>query len=137
MKSRQSGNGLALCQEALQRLIDGGPVVSEHIGLDLSRITASIVSLEAGFDRGYLKKSRASHLPILARIEACRMEANNESHVSRRKETKLESKLAQLNEELVMVTSQRDRVLAQNLQLWARIREFELIQKSSLRSLKF
>lgn len=48
----------------------------EHVGLDLSKLTASIVSHEAGFDRGYLKKSRKTHLPLLAKIEACRAEAD-------------------------------------------------------------
>ncbi|SFP19592.1 hypothetical protein [Pseudomonas borbori] len=67
-----AGKGLGACEEALQRLLVEKPVVPEHVGLDLSKLTASIVSLEAGFDRGYLKKSRKAHLPILAKIEACR-----------------------------------------------------------------
>jgi hypothetical protein len=70
------GRGLLECEEALQRLLEGRPVVAEHVGLSRSKITASIVSFEAGFDRGYLKKSRNAHLPILARIEAFRAEAN-------------------------------------------------------------
>ena len=71
-----TSKGLGACDEALQRLLIGKPVVPEHVGLDLSKLTASIVSLEAGFDRGYLKRSRKSHLPIIAKIEACRVEAS-------------------------------------------------------------
>lgn len=76
---KSMSGGLLACEEALQRLLDGKPVVPEHVGLELSKITASIVSLEAGFDRGYLKKSRKAHLPILAKIEASRAEANKSS----------------------------------------------------------
>lgn len=53
--------GIGACEEALQRLLDGEPFVSAHVGLDLSKLTASIVSLEAGFDRGYLK-NLAKHI---------------------------------------------------------------------------
>lgn len=75
--------GLGACEEALQRLLAGKPVVSEHVGLDLSKLTASIVSLEAGFDRGYLKKSRKTHLPLLAQIEAVRAEASKGGGIER------------------------------------------------------
>lgn len=56
MKSENTSKGLVACEEALQRLLDGVPIVSQHVKLDISKLTASIVSFEAGFDRGYLKK---------------------------------------------------------------------------------
>tara|TARA_B100001059_G_C17810041_1_gene571707 strand:+ start:1273 stop:1701 length:429 start_codon:yes stop_codon:yes gene_type:complete len=128
MSSGENTNkGLIVCEEALQRLLDGKPVVPEHVGLDLAKLTASIVSFEAGFDRGYLKKSRKAHLPILAKIEASRSEANKSSSSSRFKKIgRLEDKLLLLEKELAMVRAQRDRVLTQNLQLWERVRELEL-----------
>jgi len=52
---RKAGEGLQLCEEALQRLIDGAPNNSKFIGV---KITPSIVSQEAGFGSGYLKKAR-------------------------------------------------------------------------------
>lgn len=118
--------GLIACEEALQRLLDGKPVVPAHVGLDLSKLTASIVSREAGFDRGYLKKSRSTHLSLLARIEAFRVEASKvfDSSSTKRVE-RLEGKLALFEKELEMVRAQRDRVLSQNLQLWERVRELE------------
>jgi hypothetical protein len=77
MKSgEEASKGVGACEEALQRLMVGKPVVPEHVGLDHRKFTARIVSLEAGFDRGYLKKSRKMHLPILAQIEAARAEAS-------------------------------------------------------------
>ena len=130
MKPREGvSKGVGACEEALQRLLDGGSFVQEHVGIDLSKLTASIVSLEAGFDRGYLKKSRKAHLPILAKINACRAEANKGNGLSNGKNVKrLGDKVVLLEKELAMVSSQRDRVLTQNLQLWARVREFELAE---------
>lgn len=135
MKSGDGASkGLGACEEALQRLLDGEPVVPEHVGLDLSKLTASIVSHEAGFDRGYLKKSRKAHLSILARIEAARAGANKKNISSKSNKVDfLEDKLMLQEKELAMLREQRDRVLTQNLQLWARVRELELEvrQKSS------
>ena len=122
--------GLMACEQALQRLLDGKPVVSGHVGLDFSKITASIVSLEAGFDRGYLKKSRKAHYPILAKIEACRAEASRVGGSSSSKKIqRLEDRLVLLERELVVSKAQRDRVLTQNFQLWERVRELELAQR--------
>lgn len=129
------GGGLLACENALQRLLEGKPVVPEHVGLELSKLTASIVSLEAGFDRGYLKKSRKAHLAILAKIEASRAAAiKNPSSSSSKKVARLEDKILFLEKELAMVRAQRDRVLVQNLQLWERVRELEIAerQKKSL-----
>ncbi len=133
MKSGEGiSNGVGVCEDALQRLLDGKPFVPEHVGLDLSKLTASIVSLEAGFDRGYLKKSRKAHLPILAKIEVCRAGANKGSSSSNGKNIKrLEDKVVLLEKELAMVSSQRDRTVTQNLQLWVRVRELELADRQN------
>ncbi|EIU4987540.1 hypothetical protein MMK62_004466 [Pseudomonas aeruginosa] len=119
-------SGLSACEEALQRLLVGKPIVPEHVGLDLSKLTASIVSLEAGFDRGYLKKSRKAHLPLLAQIESARAGASKGASSSNGKRIRqLENKLASLEKELSVAQEQRDKVLAQNLKLWERLREVE------------
>lgn len=133
MSSGESiSRGLLACGNALQRLIDGKPVVPEHVGLELSKLTASIVSLEAGFDRGYLKKSRKAHLPILAKIEAARAEAiKSPGSSSSKKVSCLEDKILFLENELAMVRAQRDRVFVQNLQLWERVRELEIAERQN------
>jgi hypothetical protein len=121
-----TSKGLSTCEEALQRLLVGKPVVPEHVGLDLSKLTASIVSLEAGFDRGYLKKSRKAHLPLLAQIEAVRAEASKGTGSSSGKQIRqMESQLAALEKTLSIAQIQRDNVLAQNMKLWQRVRELE------------
>ncbi|MGY3305058.1 hypothetical protein ACVK1X_004373 [Pseudomonas sp. PvR086] len=124
--------GLIACEEALQRIQDRRPVVPVHVGLDLSRLTASVVSLEAGFDRGYLKRSRKAHLPLLARIEALRAAASKGSASTDVKNVgDFEHKIELLKKELAIVRVQRDRVLTQNLQLWERVRELELSERQN------
>ena len=121
-----AGKGVGACEEALQRLLIGKPVVPEHVGLNLAKLTASIVSLEAGFDRGYLKKSRRPHLPLLAQIEAVRAEASKGTGSSSVKQIRqMESRLAALEKTLSIAQMQRDNVLAQNIKLWQRVRELE------------
>ncbi len=127
MKSGEGASkGVGACEEALQRLMVGKPVVPEHVGLDLRKLTASLVSLEAGFDRGYLKKSRKPHLPLLAQIEAVRAEASKGAGSSNGKRIRqMESQLAALEKTLSIAQMQRDNVLAQNMKLWQRVRELE------------
>lgn len=121
-----TSKGLSICEEALQRLLVGKPVVPGNVGLDMSKLTASIVSLEAGFDRGYLKKSRKAHLPLLAQIEAVRAEASKGTGASSDKRIRqMESQLAALEKTLSIAQIQRDNVLAQNMKLWQRVRELE------------
>ncbi|KAF2405925.1 hypothetical protein SAMN04490179_4817 [Pseudomonas antarctica] len=121
-----TSKGLSTCEEALQRLLVGKPTVPEHVGLDLSKLTASIVSLEAGFDRGYLKKSRKAHLPLLAQVEAVRAEASKGTgSLSSKQIRQMERQLAALEKALSIAEMQRNKVLAQNMKLWQRVRELE------------
>lgn len=122
------GSGVIACEEAFRRLVEGAPFVPEHVGIDPSKITAGIVSVESGFDRGYLKKSRKPHQSLIAQIEAYRAEATSSKtirspNVQALKRT--EEKLSALDDELKVACEQRDVVLAQNLQLYERIRELE------------
>lgn len=122
------GRGVGACEAAFQRLVDGAPIVPEHVGLDPSKITAGIVSVEAGFDRGYLKKARKSHQSLIARIEAYRADVVSRNSI--RSPSLQLKKLAQhkltVEADLKVVSEQRDAVLALNLQLYERIRELEI-----------
>lgn len=121
-----TSSGLRACEDALKRLLIGKPVVPEHVGLDLSKLTASKVSLEAGFDRGYLKMSRQAHLPLLARIEAARADASKASNSSSGEQIRrMASRMAGLEKDLSIAQVQRDNVLAENMKLWQRVRELE------------
>lgn len=125
-------NGLAVCEEAFDRLVAGKSVVPNHVGLNLAKITASIVSLEAGFDRGYLKKSRKSHQPLLAKIEAVRTSASKGTMSNDRQLRNIGGQLTRLGRELSSAQIHRDRVLAQNIKLWARVRELELLLETQI-----
>ena len=129
MKAKDGvSRGVIVCEEAFNRLVDGAPVVSEHVGIDSSKITAGIVSVEAGFDRGYLKKSRKIHQPLIARIEAYRVEAASSKTTRSPKAQaikRVQDKLAVVEDELKVACQQRDVVLTQNLQLYERVRELE------------
>lgn len=126
MKQKSTGKGLIICEEALQRLVAGKPHVAEHVGLPLSKLTAGAVSREAGFDPGYLKKNRKSHLPLIAKIQSLREgSSNNPKSTNADRVAYLERKLAALEVRLVMANELRDKVLTQNLQLWERVRKLE------------
>lgn len=125
MKSQSfAGNGLRACEEALQRLVNGKPVRPEHVDLDLSKLTAGIVSVEAGFDRGYLKKARKSHQALIAQIYAYRFKVPVSS-VKERELKVVTEKLSTARSELDVTLEQRDKTLTLNLQLMHRIRELE------------
>lgn len=123
-KSQPTVNGITACEEALQRLIDGQPNVAAHINLDLSKLTPSIVSLEAGFDRGYLKKSRKYHLPLIARIQAIRTKAPYASVKQRELEIATE-KLVLANRKIIEALEARDTAIRENLYLMRRVKELE------------
>ncbi|MBA6419611.1 hypothetical protein [Pseudomonas sp. 5Ae-yellow] len=124
MMTKGTRNGLATCEEALQRLVSGKPHRPEHVGLDLSKLTAGIVSYEAGFDRGYLKKARKSHQALIAQIEAYRHRAPVSS-VKARELVVVAEKLSTSRGELDEALKQRDNMLTRNLQLMLRIKALE------------
>ena len=63
-------NGVLACYEAFERLKSNRPKNKKFIGLPIDKITASVVSQEAGFDSGYLKSKRSNHQAIIAQIES-------------------------------------------------------------------
>ncbi|WP_046069659.1 hypothetical protein [Pseudomonas synxantha] len=122
---KSTRTGLARCVEAFERLKSDSPVVPAHLGIAGSKVTAGIVSVEAGFDRGYLKKARSSHAPLIGLIECFRKGQitgvqSPEAQVRRARE-----KVARAAGELEEVRSMLYRVLTQNIQLVERIRALE------------
>lgn len=132
-----SKSGLDQCVDAFERLKAGQPRVIEHMGIAKSKITAGIVSVEAGFDRGYLKKARPSHAPLISMIEAFRKESagSNDSGrlLVRRAKDKAEKAVSELDE----VREQLYRVLSQNIQLVERVRSLEAMLQKAQKVTKF
>lgn len=75
--------GLNRCREAHNRLKNGRPNNELFKGIP---ITASVFSQEAGFDSGYLKKSR--HADFFAEISAVKKILNGQQKVIDRKNMK-------------------------------------------------
>ncbi|HHM5020686.1 hypothetical protein ACEPYM_20315 [Pseudomonas aeruginosa] len=124
-------DGVARCEEAFERLKTGKPVVAAHVDIDRSKITAGIVSVEAGFDRGYLKKARPSHAPLIALIESYRKGMTSTSITSQTQIRRAKQKIEQTSSELEAVKFHLFRVLTQNIQLVERVRILEQQLKST------
>ncbi|PKH85434.1 hypothetical protein [Colwellia sp. Bg11-28] len=118
-------NELAACYEALDRLKNGTPRVEKFIGLELDKITNSIVSQEAGHDKGYIKNKRANHQGIVGAINDISnpMQVNtlSKSEVNRRHKDKVKN----LNEKLGMTQEFLEDSLAREILLMARLKELE------------
>lgn len=125
--NKERGSGLKACEDAFQRLCSGKSLLPEHMGISQSKVTAGIVSVEAGFDRGYLKKSRKAHQSLIAKIEEYRISESKRPIASSTALTikRAHGKVALLEAELALAQEVRDKVLTQNLQLYERVRELE------------
>lgn len=120
-----AGNGLLACEEAFERLKVGKPNLAVHVGLDPSKITAGIVSFEAGFDRGYLKKKRDSHQPLIAQIEAYRSSFGSANASKAMQIKRANDKVDKARGELEIVQEQLFHIMTQNIQLVERVRLLE------------
>lgn len=114
--------GVEACFKALERLQTGVPTVSDFIGVTPNLITPAMVSVEAGFDKGYLKRSRANHKPVIARIDALKIDTPNSMKTKIFKAYKAAEKATIEKQDLKQVL---DSVLTQNLMLIERVRELE------------
>ena len=117
--------GVKACEDALSRLIDGNPESSEFVGVPESEITAAMVSIEAGFDKGYLKKSRDQHKPLIARIAALKNNLSKSDSVNDTNLKKAKKATEKAKAEKIIAKQMLDKVLTQNLMLVERIKELE------------
>ena len=124
-----AGEGVEACVQAFERLKTGKPNLAVHVGLDPTKITAGIVSFEAGFDRGYLKKKRPSHQPLIAQIEAYRTSFGTVSASKSQQIKRANEKVDKARSELEIVQEQLYHVMSQNVQLVERVRFLEVQAK--------
>jgi hypothetical protein len=122
--------GVLACAEAFERLKLGAPQVAKHIDLPATQITAGVVSVEAGYDRGYLKKARTAHMGLISLIDAFRNEAKLAKHPNNATVPVTKMKIRVMEEELNLVKSQLYAVLTQNIQLVEKVRALELEAKT-------
>ena len=119
-------SGVKACEAALQRLLDGCPQVAGHVGIQLSEITPATVSVEAGYDKGYLKRARAPHKALIARIDNLKLNANKSSNDDKKQLRKALRKSEAYREEAEEAKAIMNKVLTQNLILINKVRELEL-----------
>ncbi|EKT4451421.1 hypothetical protein QEL87_002733 [Pseudomonas putida] len=120
-----ASDGVKACVEAFERLKAGKPHVAAHVGLDGTKITAGIVSFEAGFDRGYLKKKRPSHQALIAQIEAFRTSFGNLASSKTLQIKRANDKVVKARSELEVAQEQLYQVMTHNIQLVERVRLLE------------
>ncbi|MGI2014544.1 hypothetical protein [Shewanella oncorhynchi] len=127
------GNGLDECYEAFERLKAGRPNLERFAGITPDKITASVVSQEAGFDSGYLKKKRLNHQGIIALIDFFRTE-NKSTTLSKMEAIRREKeKSVNYKERLLEIELLLEQSLARELLLACKINELEgLLYQSKL-----
>lgn len=119
-------SSLERCEKALERLLSGQPHISDHVGVKYEDITPAMVSIEAGFDKGYLKRSREYHLPLIARIDALKRGAGFSTSTANKKKLERAKALAEKRRlEVDRLSEVMDKVLTQNLMLVERVRDLE------------
>lgn len=119
-------SGVEACEKAFERLKAGNPHISAHVGIEREKITAGVVSVEAGFDRGYLKKSRTKHQALIAKIDAYKNLESKPSGSLSLKYRRAKAKIVVLETELLSCKATMHKVLSQNLQLVETIRRLEV-----------
>ncbi|MCP4991706.1 MAG: hypothetical protein GY928_38285 [Colwellia sp.] len=118
-------NELTACYEALERLKNGTPRIEKFIGLELNKITNSIVSQEAGHDKSYIKNDRLSHQGIVDAIN----DTKTPAHVNTLSKTEIDrrhkKKVKNLNNKIEQTEKFLEESLAREILLMMRLKELE------------
>jgi len=125
-----ASNGVDKCREGFERIKAGSPRVAAHVGLDPTKVTAGVVSVESGFDRGYLKKDRPNHQALIAEIEAYRKSHGTMSSSKALQIKRANDKASNAVADLEIARSQLYQVMTQNVQLVERVRHLEELLKA-------
>jgi hypothetical protein len=116
---------LTACYEALERLKNGTPRIDKFIGLGLEKITNSVVSQEAGHDKGYIKNKRKNHQGIIEAIndvnDLTQVNSLSQAEINRRHEEKVKN----LNNKLKSKEEFLEESLAREILLMVRLKELE------------
>ena len=117
--------GIDACNDALQRLLNDSSHDPRYVGVEHSDITPAMVSVEAGYDKGYLKRSRPTHKALIARIESLRCDGAEKSDNKKIELKKALKRVEKYREEARQAKKIMDKVLTQNLILLQKVKELE------------
>lgn len=109
-------NGLIECEKALDRLINNSALNSRFSSINTEDITPAMVSVEAGFDKGYLKRSRVSHENIIRKIDNL---SNKKKKKNREHRNKSIDDRISTQKEIMQI------IMTQNLKLMRKVQEYE------------
>lgn len=117
-------DGLDRCEKAFERLKAGNSHNSKFVNIPSNDITPSVVSIEAGFDKGYLKTSRDRHKPLIALIRT--YAKSQEKHSKHKTALNRESKRRNEAELILNQTKAKlESALTDNLRLITRVQYLE------------
>lgn len=113
------------CYEAFERLKVGKGIKDGCIGLAPELITPARVSIEAGHDAGYLKKSRRQHIGLISAILAHQHENTSTTLSKTEIKRRSDQRVIKLTAELKLMKERLEDSLARELKLVAKLRELE------------
>jgi 50S ribosomal subunit-associated GTPase HflX len=131
-----SSDGLYLCEKAFERLKKGKAINIKPIAKE--KTTPSIVSQEAGFDKGYLKISRRSHRLLIDKIKIFAKSASKSDDSLQVQLDKAKHAKKRANLDKKEAESKLNAALADNIRLLGQVREFEnqIAGKSNVKSFR-
>lgn len=125
MSLRTSDDGLESCRQGFERLKKGSPLLPQYKNLPKHKITAATVSVESGFDRGYLKSSRPHHKVLIDEINVYRQAHRNTPMQTSAMLADASKQVKNIRDQNQLLMHQLQQVVAQNLQLVERVRSLE------------
>ncbi|MEN5112224.1 hypothetical protein ABE521_25640 [Pseudomonas sp. TWI672] len=130
--------GLDKCWAAFERLKNRAAIFDEHKNLPLDKITAGVVSIESGYDRGYLKYARPIHRRLIDEINAFRQSHKlTTPNIKNQLETAHQI-IASQEKEIAKLNNMLQNIVVQNLQLVETLRTLQkLTKKTSITSIKY
>lgn len=135
-----SKDRLLLCEQAFGRLTAGKPQRLLITDYKIYRITAAMVSKEAGFDAGYLKRSRINHRPLLLEISQFKAQEQTRTGCEQKKILDLSGLLQDEKNQVNNFETLYEEALARELVLVAKLVELESqirkLESNNLRRIK-
>ncbi|HAS3611739.1 hypothetical protein [Vibrio cholerae] len=117
--------GLEKCLDALERIKKNTPNLNKFADLPRNKVTAAVISQEAGFDSGYLKKKRPQHQEIISLIESYRHSDTGSTLSVREKIEREKRKTERLQARLEQAEDKLNKALARELLLLDQIDRME------------
>lgn len=118
-------SGLEKCFEALERIKINKPNLLKFKNIPPSKVTPAIISQEAGFDSGYLKKKRPQHQALLSLIESYKHSDSSSTLSFREKIARERRKTESMQSQINKIETKLHEALAREILLLDQIDRME------------